>query len=397
MIKTIQRLKQFGIFQDYTNTGTKNFGKYNLFYGWNGSEKSTLSALFRCIENHTLSDKFPSSEFAVEISGGATLTHANINEADLNIYTFNDDFIDENISWNNIVKSILLVDKEKIAEREKLEQLKKQQEIDIESHRKETQEIQKLDGEISKFSTSSAKRMKTSLQSIDTTDTYYLNYNKIKFEQCISQNIESTKSDAPLLDEQKIIELTNAAKPDKKSPIMFSQQTIHEEVFPMAKKRLEDLLKQSVVSQTIQRIVDNGDIKTWVEAGLDLHKRHETKQCEFCGNNITEDRIKQLEAHFNDNYKAFQDRLTKAEKWLSGQHVQQPQLPSENVFYNEFRAIYVEACLALEKAITALNGEIKVWQEVLKQKTSNPLKTGLSVDPINEVSIPNHSNERKRR
>jgi wobble nucleotide-excising tRNase len=387
MIKAIQRLKQFGIFQDHTNTGTKDFGKYNLFYGLNGSGKSTLSALFRCIANHTLSDKFPSTEFTIEISGGSTLTHANINETALNIYIFNDDFIDENISWNNIVKSILLVDKEKIAEREKLEQLKKEQKTDIEAHSKEAQEIQKLDGEISKFSTSSAKRMKTSLQSIDTTDNYYLNYNKIKFEQCISQNIESTKSDAPLLDEQEIIELTNAAKPDQKSPIMFSQQTINEEAFTKAKERLDDLLKTSVISQTIQRLVDHGDIKTWVEAGLDLHKRHETNQCEFCGNNITEDRIKQLEAHFNDNYKAFQDRLTMADQWLPGQYVLQPQLPSENVFYNEFRAIYVEACLALEKAITALNGEITVWQEVLKQKTSNPLETGLSVDPINEVSV----------
>jgi len=387
MIKTIQRLKQFGIFQDYTNTGTKDFGKYNLFYGWNGSGKSTLSDLFRCIENHTLSDKFPSTEFTIEVSGSSTLTHANINEADLNIYTFNDDFINENISWNNIVKSILLVDKEKIAEREKLEQLKKLQQTDIDVYSKEAGEIQNLEVEISKFSTSSAKRMKISLQSIDTTDNYYLNYNKTKFEKCISQNIESTKSDEPLLSEHEIIELTNAAKPDQKLPITFNQQTINEEAFTKAKERLDDLLKTSVVSQTIQRLVDHGDIKTWVETGLELHKRNKTNLCEFCGNNITEGRIKKLEAHFNDDYKAFQDRLTKADQWLSVQYVQQPHLPSENEFYNEFRTIYLEARLALEKAINALNGEITIWQEVLKQKTCNHFETGLSIDPINEVSI----------
>lgn len=386
MIKTIQRLKRFGIFQDYANTETKDFGKYNLFYGWNGSGKSTLSTLFRCIENHALSDKFPSTEFKVEIDEGLTLTQSNINEANLNIYNFNEDFIEENISWNNIVKSILLVDKEKIAEREKLEKLKTQQQADIETYREEAQKIQELENGISKFSTSSAKRMKTSLQSIDTTDNYYLNYNKTKFEQCISQNLELTKSDAPLLDEKEIIELTNAAKPDQKTPIVFIQQAVNKETFTKAKERLDELLKTSVVSRTIQRLVDHGDIKKWVETGLDLHKHHNSSQCEFCGHNITEERIRQLEAHFNDDYKAFQERLTSADQWLSGQYVQQPQLPAESLFYNEFKTTYIEACLSLETAIKAINSEIKIWQEVLKIKTNNPLESGLSIVPISDAS-----------
>ena len=387
MIKNVQRLKQFGIFQDHTNTGTTDFGKYNLFYGWNGSGKSTLSSLFRCIENHTPSDKFPSAEFTVNVDGGSMITQVNINEADLNIYTFNHDFIDENISWNDVVKSILLVDKEKISEREKLEQLKKQQQTDTEAHSKEAKAILKLEGDISKFGTNSARHMKASLQSIDTTDNYYLNYNKKKFEQFIGNNLVATNTDAPLLDDSKIIELTNAAKPDQKLPITFNQQSISDENFAKAKIRLDDLLKASVVSQTIQRLVDHSDIKTWIETGLDLHKLHETSQCEFCGNTITENRINQLEAHFNDAYKAFQDRLLKANQWLSGQYVQQLQLPSESEFYDEFKKEYGEACTTLGKAVTALNEEITAWHEVLKKKTGNPLETGLSVDPISEASI----------
>ncbi len=64
LIKNIEKLKQFGIYQDHTNVNTKNFGKHNLFYGWSGSGKSTLSGLFRCIENKAISSKFPSSEFS---------------------------------------------------------------------------------------------------------------------------------------------------------------------------------------------------------------------------------------------------------------------------------------------------------------------------------------------
>jgi wobble nucleotide-excising tRNase len=387
MIKNIQRLNQFGIFQEHTNANVKDFGKYNLFYGWNGSGKSTLSGVFRCIENKAKPNKFPSSEFTITIDGGASITQSNIFESSLNVYTFNHDFIDENISWNGVVKSILLVDKAKIEDRKKLEELKKAQKIDSEAHSKETEEINKLNSSVSKFGTDSARHIKTSLQSIDTTDRYYLNYDKRKFEAFIDANLEATKTDTPLLDEDKIIELTNAAKPDQKNSIAFAQQTISQDNFTEAKERLDDLLKTSVVSKTIQRLVDHGDIKSWVETGLELHKRHSADRCEFCGNTITEERVKQLEALFNDDYKAFQDRLVKADDWLSSQYVQAPTLPAVNDFYEEFKKEYSEACTALEEATTNLNKEISAWHTALKEKTGNLLETDLPVEAINESSI----------
>lgn len=386
-INNIQKLKKFGIFKNHTNANAKDFGKYNLFYGWNGSGKSTLSGVFRCIENSTTSSKFPTSEFTVNIGNGTSITQANVSNTDLNIQTFNHDFIDENISWDSVVKSILLVDKEKIEEREKLEKLKNEQEADTKAHSVEAGAIRQLDGAVSKFGTDSARHMKTSLQSIDTTDNYYLNYDKRKFEKFINDNLEVSKSDAPLLDDRKIVELTNAAKPDQKLPITFNQHAVNQETFTKAKERLDDLLKISVVSQTLQRLVDHGDIKSWVETGLDLHKRHDASQCEFCGNTITEERTKQLEAHFNDDYKAFQIRLESADGWLSGQYIQPPMLPASSDFYDEFKNGYGEACKALEKAIQTLNDEITVWHAVLKEKTANPLETGLTVEAISESSV----------
>ncbi len=386
-IKNIQKLKQFGIFQNHTNANAKDFGRYNLFYGWNGSGKSTLSGVFRCIENKTSPVKFPPSEFTITVDGGTTITHENITESDLNIYTFNQDFIDENISWSSVVKSILLVDKAKIEERERLEKLKEEQKIDSQSHGKELEEIKKLEGTVSKFGADSARHMKTSLQSIDTTDRYYLNYDKRKFEAFVTENIEIMKTDDPHLNEDEIIELTNAAKPDQKSPITFTQQTINQQTFTKAKERLDDLLKTSVVSKTIQRLVEHSDIKSWVENGLYLHKRHDKNECEFCGHTISEERTKQLEAHFNDDYKAFQERLVKADGWLAGQYIQAPVLPAESDFYEEIKKEYSEARTALEKATKDLNEEISSWHTALKVKTENPLETDFTIEVINESSI----------
>ncbi|WP_085918752.1 AAA family ATPase [Halomonas sp. CSM-2] len=386
-IKNIPKLKQFGIFQNHINANAKDFGKYNLFYGWNGSGKSTLSAVFRCIENKANPVKFPSSEFTITVDGGTAITQANITEADLNVYTFNQDFIDENISWDSIVKSILLVDKTKIEERKRLEELQEKQKIDSEAYVKKSEKIKKLTDAVSKFGTDSARHIKTSLQSIDTTDRYYLNYDKRKFEGFIANNLEAMKTGDPLLDEGKIIELTNAAKPDQKNPVSFTQQTVNQATFIKAKERLDDLLNTSVVSKTIQRLVENSDIKSWVETGLYLHKRHDKNECEFCGNTITEERSKQLEAHFNDDYKAFQDRLIKADDWLANQYIQAPVLPAESDFYEEFKKEYSEACTALEEAITSLNEEISAWHTILKEKTRNPLEIGLTIEVINESSV----------
>jgi len=386
-IKNIRSLKDFGIFLNHSNANAKDFGKYNLFYGWNGSGKSTLSDVFRCIENKASSVKFPLSEFTVNIDGDIAITQANIAEFDLNIYTFNHDFIDENISWSSVVKRILLVDKAKIEERKKLENLKIAQKMASEMQNKEAEEIRKLNRAVSKFETDSARHIKTSLQSIDTTDHYYLNYDKRKFEAFIAANLEATKTDNPLLDENKIIKLTNAAKPDQKTPISFTQQTINKETFIKAKERLDDLLKASVISQTIQRLVDHRDIKSWVETGLDLHKRHDASECEFCGNSITEERTKQFEAHFNEDYKAFQDRLVKADGWLVGQYLPAPALPAESDFYEEFKKEYSEARTALENSTTKLNEEISAWHTTLKAKSGNPLETSLTVEVINEPSI----------
>jgi len=386
-IKNIQKLRAFGIFQNHTNATAKDFGKYNLLYGWNGSGKSTLSKVFRCIQNRTHLDKFPSAEFIVNLKDGTNITQTNIHEANLNICTFNNEFIEENISWNSIVKSILLVDKAKIDERVILEELKIQQKNDAETFTNEVNEIRKLDDSISKFGTDSARHMKTSLQSIDTTDRYYLNYDKRKFENFINDNLEATKSENSFLKEEQIADAIYAAKPDQKSTITFTQQTVLQETYGKAESRLSDLLKTSVVSKTIQRILDNEDIKTWVESGLKLHKTHNSTTCEFCGNKILEKRIQELEAHFNDAYKAFQDRLEKADTWLTSQYIQEQTLPSSGDFYEEFKKEYIDACEALGKATKALNEEISVWHKILKQKTSNPLELNLTVVPITESSI----------
>lgn len=386
-IKNIAKLSDFGIFRSCSNIDVRDFGKYNLIYGWNGVGKSTLSSLFRSIERRSLHEKFSEAKFSITLEDGSSITHDNIAKSNLNVYTFNQDFIEENISWSTVAKSILLVDRKKIADREKLEELKRRQQEDVANHAKEAQEVQKLEDVISKFATTSARLMKTSLQSIDTTDNYFLNYDKRKFETLISNVVDTAKFDEALLEEKEVIELTNAAKPVHKNSINVSLKAINSEVLEKARKRLTELLGTNVVSRTIQRLVENSEIKTWVETGMTLHNLHETSKCEFCNNEITAERIAQLEAHFNDDYKCFQEKLTTARGWLAGQYIQADQLPSASELYDEFMAEYESACTKLATSIDCLNHEIGAWHAVLEEQISNPLLTTLDIEPISSEPI----------
>ncbi|MBT4333678.1 MAG: AAA family ATPase, partial [Candidatus Cloacimonetes bacterium] len=50
MITKINKLKNFGIFQNFSWSDLDNFKKINLIYGWNYSGKTTLSKLFQILE-----------------------------------------------------------------------------------------------------------------------------------------------------------------------------------------------------------------------------------------------------------------------------------------------------------------------------------------------------------
>ena len=123
MIKSISKLKNFGIFQDYSpNADLLGFNRYNLFYGWNGSGKSTLSSLFECIERKEQSPEYALSEWNIEIEGGQ-ITHSNTNANSLNIRVFNKNFIEKNIfTPNDKIKGIVYISEEQSNDKKTLEQ-----------------------------------------------------------------------------------------------------------------------------------------------------------------------------------------------------------------------------------------------------------------------------------
>ena len=67
MIKGIQRIKDLGVFGNYTRPAeTETFVEKNIIYGWNYSGKTTLSRLFYVLETKKPHFDYPSATFSID-------------------------------------------------------------------------------------------------------------------------------------------------------------------------------------------------------------------------------------------------------------------------------------------------------------------------------------------
>ena len=381
MITKIKRLKNFGIFRDFNGGSLQDFGKLNLIYGWNGSGKSTLSTLFESLEKrrNLHADIDQTCEFSVSLEDDTVINEQSVAQVSIQVRTFNAGFIKENIDWNNSVKSLLLVAKEKIDERKQLEKLKSEQESDLASILTAKAESTKATNELQKFLTDSAKRTKSSLQVIGTEDTHYLNYNRTKLESFISAHQEAIRDQKSILKSEDLVALVIAAKPEARPQIPSITNRLDAAKLQDAKLRLEGLLKQTATNVVLTRLKDNPDIQSWVQAGLAIHNEHASEACEFCGSVLAQTRIEAINAHFSDEYRLFQARLVSAEQWINQQIVDIGELAQEDLLYEEMRDDFGQARSELSRYVSTINSGIESWQLLLQQKISDQFKTDFTV------------------
>ena len=389
MITSIKSLKQFGIFSDFNGMTIKKFGRYNLIYGWNGTGKSTLSNLFSCFELRSMVPRFSTGQFSVVLEDGSTITETTLPSSQLNIHVFNQRFVQENIDWDKSVRSILLIAKEKIDDLQKLEKLKNELQSKMKAHSDKQTDIKKQREALEKFLTNAAKKMKLGLQAIDTSDSYYLNYDRRKLSNFITNNGELIIKPESILPEEKVIELTNSAKPDQLPSITFVSTAIEPDYFKKAAGRIRDLIGTTAANQAVQRLTDNPDIRDWVQTGLEIHKHHGSQSCEFCGSPFTQIRAEALAAHFSKEFTEFQNRLQSAATWIESQGAPTNHLPAATEFYKELSAeaerLQKEYASAAEKIDQPMQG----WREALNAKITDPAKTDIQISDVVEDDIIN--------
>ena len=196
MIKKLNSLKDFGIFRNFVDTsGLQEFKRYNLFYGWNGSGKSTFSKLFDCLNTNKLDEDFNKCSFRVTLENGNVIDNKSVlnSENDIKISVFNSRFVKENIDWDNIAKKLLYISKEKVEDKKTLVKLKEEfRDLEININ-KQKNEVINIHNESESFLTAAAKEVKTQFEVLSTDDNHYLNYDKRKLKKIIDNNTDKIK------------------------------------------------------------------------------------------------------------------------------------------------------------------------------------------------------------
>ena len=111
-----------------------DFKKNNLIYGWNRSGKTTISRIFSSCEKQGRFDKenfkqYPENgEFEILLKTGESIKSQDVENTNLPIKVFNQDFIEDNISFepSKYSNGIIYVSEEDIESKKKLDNLKKE-------------------------------------------------------------------------------------------------------------------------------------------------------------------------------------------------------------------------------------------------------------------------------
>ena len=106
MLKKIIKIKNFGCFKDFkANDKLKEFKKYNLLWGLNGTGKTTLSNLFRCLNEGCIPEDIDKNSFKenfdILLEDNQHITNFENNSFFNRIKIFDRDFVDKNLTLDN--------------------------------------------------------------------------------------------------------------------------------------------------------------------------------------------------------------------------------------------------------------------------------------------------------
>jgi wobble nucleotide-excising tRNase len=370
MLRSIQKIKNLGLFSNYTWDNTlPDFDRYNLIYGWNGSGKTTLSKLFACLEEGS-SSEFSNLEYDIKCENGVAKENALFNQK---IRVFNQDYIQKNVQLiNGKANPIFIFGEEN---KEIIDQIKTDEEtlasLEDQKNSKETEKTKKEIERGNKF-TEVAKIIGANLVGSSTR-----NYRKPDAEKDFESLTEKKILSADEVSKQQAI--IRQEQKDKITGITFDSNldltSTYDEII--------GICKETVEINVVSRLVENPDVSRWVEHGLTLHTTKST-QCEFCGSALPDGRIEVLLGHFNEADKKLKTKIDKKifDLQQSIQKTKDEQLPNRAQFYTALQTLFTSRAITYNQEKENYCLELSAMIDVLntkKQKTTEAVSFARSL------------------
>ncbi|MEN5436665.1 AAA family ATPase [Sphingobacterium faecium] len=320
-------IANFGLYKDYSwNQSVGNaetFRKLNIIYGRNYSGKTTLSRIFKCIEDQSMHRHYGDSSFSITLHDGTVVTSQNLN-TDYNFRVYNTDFVRENLSWlhndDGTIKPFTILGAKNVEIERRIEEIiqslgsvensqgilyslsEKQKEVDaakITYDRKSTD----LESKLKKRANDNIKVNPNFFLPTSQKKQYIISDIKAEIElikndlptfvlgETEETRLKAILNDSPLVN----IELLKEVKPN------FANY------YELTKELLQKNIKPSVA---IVALLEDHLLQEWVRQGIDKH-REKRENCAFCGGAISPDLWKKLDEHFSKESEELREELNR--------------------------------------------------------------------------------------
>jgi len=395
-IKKIDSIKNMAVFQNFrwassVRDGGNNiaeFKKINILYGRNYSGKTTLSRILRALEIGSISDKYSLPEFQLSFDGGRTVTQNSLNSHGQVVRVFNEDFVRDNLRFivddEQTINSFAILGEdntkiEKQIEKYEVELGNKEDKsgllgelLGAEEKFKETRKAygdrsSELEGKLRDKANKAGTGIKHNKLFGDA------NYNVPKIKTDIANVTRDTYSS--LTDEQ--ADRFHDLLKEEPKPEIPESSSFNLQYSAIASKSKELIERKIKASDTIQELLNDAALATWVRSGRGHHKDKRDK-CAFCGSDLPQDLWEKLDKHFNQESEELRQELENLLESIEREQSRVPNLLKINNsdFYSKFITSLdslVEQLSAQSDSYCASLNSIKEQAEKRKDDIFTPL------------------------
>ncbi|MFH7010677.1 AAA family ATPase [Flavobacterium sp. FlaQc-52] len=308
-------IQKFGLYNNYSWNAeignNETFKKLNIIYGRNYSGKTTLSRVFKCLEDNAVHKNYKGCGFTVSFSDGSLSSHTNL-ENNFKIRVYNSDFVKANLSWlhndDGTINPFTILGAKNVEIDKQIKDIESllgnitiEKGLLFECTEKEKQLSKEMANHKLLFDALEEKLRKKANDTIKV-DTNLFIATTIKKTYSITDIKNEIAKIAP--DPLNYIlspEDTDQKKQFLKEVFMPNINSISESkpnfssYYNNAKELVEKKIKPN---KPITELLLDNTLQEWVRHGIDKHKGKRTT-CGFCGNTLPKDLWDKLDAHFS--------------------------------------------------------------------------------------------------
>ena len=372
-ITRLHKAKGYRIFRDFSwpTSGVPDFARFNVIYGWNGTGKTSLSNVFRMVQQ-----RMPMTEGVVEIQVDQTrVPGTDFGSAALpSVRAFNRDVVSRNVFElpNQQLPPVFFLGEDSVEKQKRIEELSIDLADRIATESRWDRKKADASSALEALCAEEAKGIKNLLTLAGGGP--FNNYNAANFKADVQAMANRPTLPAPLTDEQL---QANLATKDGKAMERVVEPVISFPDVANLTSRTRDMLSRSVVSAVLSDLADNPSVASWVNVGLGLHLgSHLSTNCRFCTQPLPTGRVQQLEAHFNDEFRRFVADLDSlvAEIQAAREFSKDLRVPPKEALYANLRPKFEKTMSTLTQQAGLVPVALDVLLRALQSKRNEPFK-----------------------